>query len=195
MTAVPKAEKVMNRPKIKQVLIVEGRDDTCAVNRAVDVMTIETHGFGMSDEMWQRIDRAYRTSGIIILTDPDRAGENIRKKILERYPDAGQAFLPRDKALKKSNVGVENAKPEDIAEAIEKALKNMESRKYAEAPDTFTTEDMDRFGLSGGPGASERRARLGDALGIGYGNGKTFLKRLNAFGITREEFEEKAGEL
>ena len=195
MTAVPKAEKAMNRPKIKQVLIVEGRDDTCAVNRAVDVMTIETHGFGMSDEMWQRIDRAYRTSGIIILTDPDRAGENIRKKILERYPDAGQAFLPRDKALKKSNVGVENAKPEDIAEAIEKALKNMESRKYAEAPDAFTTEDMDRFGLSGGPGASERRARLGDALGIGYGNGKTFLKRLNAFGITREEFEEKAGEL
>lgn len=195
MTAVPKAEKAMNRPKIKRVLIVEGRDDTCAVNRAVDVMTIETHGFGMSDEMWQRIDRAYRTSGIIILTDPDRAGENIRKKILERYPDAGQAFLPRDKALKKSNVGVENAKPEDIAEAIEKALKNMESRKYAEAPDTFTTEDMDRFGLSGGPGAPERRARLGDALGIGYGNGKTFLKRLNAFGITREEFEEKAGEL
>ncbi|HIV80258.1 MAG TPA: ribonuclease M5 [Candidatus Avanaerovorax faecigallinarum] len=185
----------MNRPKIKQVLIVEGRDDTCAVNRAVDAMTIETHGFGMSDEMWQRIDRAYRTSGIIILTDPDRAGENIRKKILERYPDAGQAFLPRDKALKKSNVGVENAKPEDIAEAIEKALKNMESQKYAEAADTFTTEDMDRFGLSGGPGASERRARLGDALGIGYGNGKTFLKRLNAFGITREEFEEKAGEL
>lgn len=195
MTAVPKAEKAMNRPKIKQFLIVEGRDDTCAVNRAVDVMTIETHGFGMSDEMWQRIDRAYRTSGIIILTDPDRAGENIRKKILERYPDAGQAFLPRDKALKKSNVGIENAKPEDIAEAIEKALKNMESRKYAEAPDTFTTEDMDRFGLSGGPGASARRARLGDALGIGYGNGKTFLKRLNAFGITREEFEEKAGEL
>ena len=195
MTAVPKAEKAMNRPKIKQFLIVEGRDDTCAVNRAVDVMTIETHGFGMSDEMWQRIDRAYRTSGIIILTDPDRAGENIRKKILERYPDAGQAFLPRDKALKKSNVGIENAKPEDIAEAIEKALKNMESRKYAEAPDTFTTEDMDRFGLSGGPGASARRARLGDALGIGYGNGKTFLKRLNAFGITREEFEEKASEL
>lgn len=195
MTAVPKAEKAMNRPKIKQVLIVEGRDDTCAVNRAVDVMTIETHGFGMSDEMWQRIDRAYRTSGIIILTDPDRAGENIRKKILERYPDAGQAFLPRDKALKKSNVGVENAKPEDIAEAIEKALKNMRSQKRTEASDTFTTEDMDRFGLSGGPGASERRARLGDALGIGYGNGKTFLKRLNAFGITREEFEEKAGEL
>lgn len=200
MTAAPKAaapaaEKAMNRPKIEQVLIVEGRDDTCAVNRAVDAMTIETHGFGMSGEMWQRIDRAYRTSGIIILTDPDRAGENIRKKILERYPDAGQAFLPRDKALKKSNIGVENAKPEDIAEAIEKALKNMRSQKRTEASDIFTTEDMDRFGLSGGPGASKRRARLGDALGIGYGNGKTFLKRLNAFGITREEFEEKAGEL
>ena len=183
MTAVPKAEKAMNRPKIKQVLIVEGRDDTCAVNRAVDAMTIETHGFGMSDE------------GIIILTDPDRAGENIRKKILERYPDAGQAFLPRDKAFKKSNVGVENAKPEDIAEAIEKALKNMRSRDGSRGSGDFTAEDMDRFGLSGGPGASERRARLGDALGIGYGNGKTFLKRLNAFGITREEFEEKAGEL
>ncbi len=190
-----RAEKAMNKPIIKQVLIVEGRDDTCAVNRAVDAMTIETHGFGMSDEMWQRIDRAYRTTGIIILTDPDRAGENIRTKILERYPDAGQAFLPRDKALKKSNVGVENAKPGDIAEALEKALRNMKSAEEGKGSGNFTAEDMERFGLSGGPGASERRARLGEALGIGYGNGKTFLKRLNAFGITREEFEEKAGEL
>lgn len=185
----------MDRIKLKQVLVVEGRDDTCAVKRAVDATTIETHGFGMSDDMWQRIDRAYRTEGIIVLTDPDRAGENIRKKILERYPDAGQAFLPRDKALKKNDIGVENAKPEDIAEAIEKALKNMKSTEAGEVTGGFTAEDMERYGLTGGPCASEKRARLGAALGIGYGNGKTFLKRLNAFGITREEFEEKAGEI
>lgn len=188
----------MSKPKIEEVIIVEGRDDTCAVNRAVDAMTIETHGFGMSDEMWQRIDRAYKTKGIIVLTDPDRAGENIRRKIVERYPDAIQAFLPRNEALKKDDIGIENAKPEAIAEALRKALRNREllSEKSSEgAKDVFTQEDMDRFGLSGGEGSSERRARLGDALGIGYGNGKTFLRRLNAFGITREEFEKKAGEL
>ncbi len=183
----------MSRPKIEQVLIVEGRDDTCAVNRAVNAVTIETHGFGMSEEMWKRIDRAYRTKGIIILTDPDRAGENIRRKILRRYPDAGQAFLPRDKAMKKSDIGVENADPCDIIEALQKALRNMEAASEKKE-DQFTVKDMERFGLSGGSGASERRARLGEALGIGYGNGKIFLKRLNSFGITRDEFEKKAGE-
>ena len=107
--------------KIKEVIVVEGKDDTAAVKAAVDAETIETHGFGMSDSMWTKIDAAYRSCGIIVLTDPDFAGEQIRKKILARYPDAGQAYLPQKDALKKGDIGVENAKPEAIREALSKA--------------------------------------------------------------------------
>ena len=42
--------------------------------------------------------------------------------------------------------------------------------------------------LSNGKDAKKRREKLGNTLGIGYANSKTFLLRLNAFGITQEEF-------
>ena len=67
--------------KIKEAVIVEGRDDTAAVKRGVDCHTIETHGFGISKSTFEAIEKAYNTIGIIILTDPDVAGEKIRKRL------------------------------------------------------------------------------------------------------------------
>ena len=34
------------------------------------------------------------------------------------------------------------------------------------------------------------KGQLGAILGIGYGNGKQFLYRLNHYGISRDEFEQ-----
>lgn len=178
------------RKTIKEVIIVEGRDDTAAIRRAVSAMTIETHGFGMPDSMWPLIEKAYKEQGIIIFTDPDYAGEKIRRKVAERFPDCKQAFLPKGKALKKGNVGVENAKPEDIVEALENARCTA-----ADAPQVFTMDDLAACGLSGTPDAKERREKLGNLLSIGYGNTKTFLRKLNQFHITKEEFYQKAKEI
>ncbi|MBQ6913432.1 MAG: DUF4093 domain-containing protein, partial [Acidaminococcaceae bacterium] len=36
--------------------------------------------------------------------------------------------------------------------------------------------------------ASRKRDLLGAELGIGYGTAKTFLRRLNTYGVTREAF-------
>lgn len=173
--------------KIEEVLIVEGRDDTAAVRRAVDAETIETHGFGLSEEMWKKIEAAYKKKGIIIFTDPDSAGERIRKKVTERFPDAGQAYLPRSEAMKKDNIGVENAKPEAIREALSKAHCTVRDAQEDRTP-VFTWEDMLNNGLCGGAGSRDRRQSLGDLLGIGYGNAHAMLNKLNGFNINREEF-------
>ena len=37
-------------------------------------------------------------------------------------------------------------------------------------------------------GTSSRRAKLGEMLGLGFANAKTFLKRLNHYGVTQAEF-------
>ncbi len=181
----------MTKKKIKEVIIVEGRDDTAAVNRAVDAVTIETHGFGMPDSIWPVIEKAYENQGIIIFTDPDYAGEKIRRKVSQRFPLCKQAFLPKGKALKKGNVGVENAKAEDIVEALEKAR----CTSALENADPFTTEDLAACGLIGTADAKARREKLGNLLSIGYGNNKTFLKKLNQLGVTKEEFYQKVEEL
>jgi ribonuclease M5 len=47
---------------------------------------------------------------------------------------------------------------------------------------------MVKYGLVGTPGAAEKRDKLGKLLGVGYGNGKVFLNRLNQYGVERQEF-------
>ena len=66
---------------IEEIIVVEGRDDTAAVKKSVDAITIETHGYGITEETWRLIEKAAGTKGIIIFTDPDSAGERIRKRI------------------------------------------------------------------------------------------------------------------
>ena len=58
----------------------------------------------------------------------------------------------------------------------------------------FTEADLYAAGLLGCSDSRERRQILGAALGIGYGNGRAFLKKLNQFHISREDFEKKRKE-
>ncbi|HAY61125.1 MAG: ribonuclease M5 [Acidaminococcaceae bacterium] len=168
---------------LKEVLIVEGKMDTVAVRRALDCETIETGGFALRPGTLRQIEAAYHKRGIIILTDPDGSGERIRKFLTKKFPNAGQAFVPKKDASVPDDVGIEQAKPEAIREALRKV--RHESFTPAE---TFTAADLRDNGLAGSPDASARRALLGAELGIGYGTGKTFLRRLNTYGVTREEF-------
>lgn len=176
--------------KIKETVIVEGRDDTINLKKAVDCFTIETHGFGIKRETWEAIEKAYRERGIVIFTDPDHSGEEIRRKLTEAFPDAGQAYIARRDALKKGDIGVENAEPEVIVEALTKALEHMKRPSAEVAESDVTMKDLEDLGLTGESGSRELREEAGKALGIGYGNAKGFLTKLKGFGIMRKELNE-----
>lgn len=169
---------------LKEVLVVEGKMDTVAIRRAVSAETIETGGFALTPYTLDKIKAAYIKRGIIILTDPDGAGERIRKYLTERFPNAGQAFVPKAAATANNDVGVEQASPEAIRIALSKVrFHEVEPRRE------FVSRDLFVYGLSGNACAGQRRAIVGAKLGIGYGNAKQFLLRLNNYGVTREEFE------
>ena len=173
-------------PKIHEIIVVEGRDDTINLKRAVDCYTIETHGFGIKRETWQEIEKAYNERGIIIFTDPDYSGSEIRRRLTEKFPNAKQAYLLREDALKKGDVGIENAEPGAILDALSKChAKNEEA-----APDSVTEKDLFDAGLAGRPDSKEMRSLVGKELGIGYANAGGMLKKLKGFGIGKEEFNE-----
>ena len=169
---------------IKEVIVVEGRDDEQAVHRAVEASTIATHGFGIAKATWELISKAYEERGIIVFTDPDFAGEQIRKRINAKFPGAKQAYLTQAEAWKNGDIGIENAKPEDIVDALNKARATA-----SEVAHTFDQSDLFELGLAGGPDSAQLRNLIGRELGIGYGNTKLFLKRLNEYAVTREELE------
>lgn len=168
---------------IKEVIVVEGKDDVTAVKRAVDAEIITTHGFGINKKTINRIKFAQEKKGVIIFTDPDYAGEKIRKYITDRVKGCKHAFLPREEAIKKDNIGIENASPKSIIAALEKVRSLVEEKRIE-----FTKTDLVMNDLIGTNGSTDRRDKMGKELGIGYANGKQFLFRLNNYGITREEF-------
>lgn len=170
---------------IKEVIVVEGNDDIRAVKSAVECEIIQTHGFGYGKKFIETLKNIDKRCGIIIFTDPDYMGNKIRQDLAKHIPNAKHAFLPQNKAKKKNNIGVENATSEDIRFAIENAKPSHKSARKE-----FTNADLLKNGLSSKPGSDERRAKLGAILGIGHGNSKQFLNRLNSFEITRAEFED-----
>lgn len=170
---------------IKEVIVVEGKDDVAAVKAAIDAEIITTNGFGYGKELIKTLKKLSQRRGIIIFTDPDYMGEKIRRDIAAQVKGCKHAFLPQSKTTKKDDIGIENAKPEDIILALKRAKPIMVEQK-----EIYTKEDMILFGLAGGKNSRAFRDRLGHDLGIGYGNAKQFLSRLNNFGISKEEFIE-----
>lgn len=170
---------------IKEIIVVEGKSDISAVKRAVEAQVIATSGLGINENIINVIKKASKNRGIIILTDPDFPGKKIRNILSSEIENCKHAFIPRDKACKDGDIGVENASPEVIREALKNARAELSNSSQE-----FTNSDMIYYELVGNDNASKRRTILGDELGIGYCSAKQFLKRLNSFGITREELEE-----
>ncbi|CDZ75289.1 ribonuclease M5 [Peptoniphilus sp. ING2-D1G] len=169
---------------IKEVIVVEGKDDIRAVKAAVDAEVIATSGFGYGRKLIKLLKNLNERQGIIIFTDPDYMGTKIRKDLDKNLKGAKHAFLSQNKARKKDNIGVENASKEDIIEALKGARPIYEDAEY-----TFTNSDLIRTGLSGKANSREKRNKVSDYLKIGYGNSKQFLNKLNSFKISREEFK------
>lgn len=168
---------------IQELVVVEGKDDISAVKRAVEADVVCTHGFGLTEDVLKVIENAAKTRGVIVFTDPDYAGDKIRRYIDKRVPNCKHAYLPRHLGKKGDNIGIENATPESIFEALSKVQTLVENET------TFTLQDMFELGLNG-EGSKEKRRFVGEKLGIGYCNSKQFVNRLNSYGITIEQLLE-----
>lgn len=175
--------------KVKEVIVVEGRDDTAKIRQVLDADTIETNGSAINKAILQQIKHAKEKRGVIIFTDPDYPGERIRHIIEQAVPGCKHAFLTQDKARSKharnKSLGIEHASKEDIEQALADVY---ELVKYEESD--ISQQSILEYGLIGGRGSRFKRQRLGELLQIGHTNGKQLLKRLTMFQITKSQFEQ-----
>ncbi|WP_367342474.1 ribonuclease M5 [Limosilactobacillus sp.] len=173
--------------KIKEVIVVEGKDDTKQIQKAVNADTYETRGSALSAVDLKRLKKLQQRRGLIVFTDPDFNGERLRKMISQAVPGVKHAFIRRDQGVPTEahgSLGVEHASPETIRQA----LANVYTEETKTEKPLFTYGDLARADLVNGPTSRRRRERLGQILGIGYGNGKQFLHRLNLFRVSRDDF-------
>ncbi|MCR6108810.1 ribonuclease M5 [Bacillus sp. A301a_S52] len=177
--------------KIKEMIVVEGKNDTNTLKNWFDCDTIETNGSAISLETIEKIRLALKKRGVIVMTDPDYPGEKIRKTIDQQVPGCKHAFLSKEVArdLRRRKIGIEHASKENLWAALE-ASKPSFSEEYDEGQiNDVTRASLQRAGLIAGGLAKRRRELLGKELCIGYTNGKQLYKRLKQFRVTQEDFE------
>lgn len=167
--------------RIKEVIVVEGKNDTINLKRFFDVDTIETHGLGLSKETIEYIKEINNKRGIIVFTDPDSAGENIRRKLNYNIKGLKNAFVLKEDARTTKKVGIEHASKEVLSKALENII------TFNDGQNTLSYEDYLDMGLSGLKDSSLKREKLIKRFHLGKCNGKTLYKRLNMLGLSKEE--------
>ena len=168
------------KQKIKEIIVVEGKNDTNVLQSYFDCDTIETGGDQVNEGTLERIEEAQRQRGVIIFTDPDTPGEHIRRLVKARVPEAKHAFIQKEKARTTKKVGVEHAEQKDLWDALSHCV------TFISDQESLSWQDYIELGCIGN---KKYRFFICEKLHIGPCNAKTCFKRLNQMGITKEEIQ------
>lgn len=171
--------------KIKELIVVEGKTDLIFLKSFLDADIVITNGSEISQKTLDFIKEASLRQGVIILTDPDYPGLRIRNIITNYIGDCKHAYIEKNKAIKGKKVGIAETKKEDVIEA----LKNVVTYKK-ENSNSICEVDLYELGLIGKEDSKRKREKICNYYNLGWCNAKTFLKRINMFGLSIDEIKE-----
>ena len=198
----------MDKQKLRQAIVVEGKYDQNTLRQIVDTAIFTTNGFAdMKDPALLRLlQQAAQTTGLVILTDSDGAGFLIRNTLKSALPETGvlHAYIPdlpgkeKRKAApgKEGLLGVEGMTPEILLKALRNAgAEFADGSTPPPAREPITKQDLFALGLSGGPESAKKRAALLKALSLpAHMSANALLQALNVL-FSREEFFTQARRL
>lgn len=198
----------MDKLKLRQAIVVEGKYDQNTLRQIVDTAIFTTNGFAdMKDPALLRLlQQAAQTTGLVILTDSDGAGFLIRNTLKSALPETGvlHAYIPdlpgkeKRKAApgKEGLLGVEGMTPEILLKALRNAgAEFTDGSTPPPAREPITKQDLFALGLSGGPESAKKRAALLKALNLpAHMSANALLQALNVL-FSREEFFTQARRL
>lgn len=203
---------------VDALIVVEGSNDQRAVERAVaprrgcwilkGSYDAAAGHYDVPDVVIAKLAAAANDGArVVVLTDSDVAGRQMRGVVVREVPSALHAFLgthlssaKTDTATHKAgNVGVEHASVKDICTAVAQARPAASAGGSAGVSRReFDRDDLEKWGLCGPPvgapdpkwsafgGVTERRRLVGEYLGVGDCDAKQLVRQLNLF-FTREE--------
>lgn len=162
------------KPRIREVIVVEGRYDKNTLSQVVDATVVTLGGFAVFNdrEKLAFLRRLALERGLIVLTDSDGAGFVIRNYLKGALPRdlVKQAYIPdihgkerRKRAPgKEGKLGVEGMRPQVLLESLRRAGATfLDEEDQSTAPkEPITKADLFALGLTGGTGSAARRQAL-----------------------------------
>ncbi len=161
--------------KIKEAVIVEGKYDKIKLSNLIDTLIIETNGFAVFKDKKKLafIRKLANERGIIVITDSDHSGFQIRNYISSSLPKdkIKHIYIPdiygkekrKKEPSKEGKLGVEGIDDKILLSLFEKA--NIEAQSV-EKRDLITSVDMFTLGLSGTPNATQNKKKLLKSLDL-----------------------------
>lgn len=194
--------------KVKEVIVCEGRYDKDTLSQVFDAVIVETGGFGVFNdrEKLALLRRLAESRGLIVLTDSDAAGFQIRGYLKGAIDPAlvKHAYIPdiqgrerrKKTASKAGTLGVEGMSPEVLVEALRRCGATFEGENAPRSgAGDITAPVLYELGLTGRPGSAGLRKRLLERLGLpGKLQGGALRDVLGAL-YTREELEREVSAL
>lgn len=192
----------MSKPRIEEVIVVEGRYDRNMLLQVVDATVVETGGFSVFNdrEKLAFLRKLAQKRGLILLTDSDGAGFVIRNYLKGAIPteQVKQAYIPdipgkerrKRKAGKEGKLGVEGMTPEILLQALRRGGATFVGEAAPSAAVPITKADLLDRGLIG-PGSTQKRQQLLKKLELPeHLTPNALLETLNLL-MSREEFYEQ----
>ena len=190
---------IMEKIKISQAIIVEGKYDKIKLSSFIDGVIIVTNGFGIyKDKDIVQLIRYYaQRQGIIVLTDSDTAGFKIRGHIKSIVPKGkiinlyAPEILGKEKRKiqpsKEGHLGVEGINVNVLKALFEKVGVKGEIK---ENPSPVTNLDFFQLGITGQKNSSRLREKLLDKLELPkLVSSKALLEIVNSR-FSKDEFYE-----
>ncbi len=184
---------------LDRVIVTEGKYDKIRLSNIFDAVIVTTEGFGIfkSTEKAAYIRRLAESKGIIIVTDSDSAGAQIRNRLRElvRGCEVINVYVPslKGKERRKTEpsreglLGVEGIKDSLIIEAFERAGA-LTRTVPSGLKRPITGLELYNAGLTGAVGSAERRRELKRLSGLPDSLSQAaLLEALNSL-YTYEEF-------
>lgn len=189
------------KPRIKEVIVVEGRYDKNALLQVVDATVITTEGFGVFNDKEKvgYLRRLAEKQGVLLLTDPDGAGFVIRNYLKGVLPPETikQAYVPdifgkerrKKKGGKEGKLGVEGMSPAQLLDSLRRSGATILGEEAPRESAGITSADLMEKGFIG-PNSTQRRAELIKKLQLPqHISTKGLLEALNLL-LSREEWEQ-----
>ena len=193
------------KKKLSLPVVVEGRYDKNTLSQLFDAVIVSVDGFGVfNSKEKQALIKKIGSGGIILLTDSDGGGKQIRSFLLGILPrdKVHNLYIPqisgkerrKSKPSKAGFLGVEGMEPQLLIDLFAPFILD-EKRDTGADREPVTPLDFYNDGLSGGEGASLLRARLALCYGLPADISAKALREAINLLSSRAEYREKMDEI
>ena len=192
-----------NKIKIDRPVIVEGKYDKNTVSQVIDGVIVSVGGFGVFNkkELQEMLRLRAKEKGVLVLTDSDGGGKQIRAYLAGILPKdkVTHLYIPqilgkekrKDKPSKAGLLGVEGMDRQTLASLFAPFATDTPQKQTAK----LTKARFYADGLSGNEGSAQKRAALAQKMNLPADISANALLACVNLLLSEEEYQALVAEL